>query len=125
MDADTKDNLLPFPMIMVQTQETDVPDLEEHANDERNFVDDPFFTKKELRDDALLKALEKKNETGAVMKQIHKGIGKLLRNNYGLKTNNDWAAEKLEITEEEKKKREELLASKREYTFRCPVFATS
>lgn len=111
-------------MILVNTCVTDVLDLEEAANDEQNFVDDPFKSHKEMRNEKLLKELDKKNESGEFFKRLHQGIGKLL-DKYKVKHKAQKNADKQVLTEKEKAKLDDLIVEQKEYTYRCPVFATS
>ena len=61
---------------------TDVVDVEEAANDERNFVDDPNLMRKELRSAKLLEELAKKNNSTNMFLKFQIGIRQNLRIKY-------------------------------------------
>lgn len=114
VDSDDVDSVVPFPMVLVKTCISEVPDLEDAQNDERNFNDDPFQTRKELRDAKLLEELEKANESSNIFLKMKAGMKNLLQNKY-----------KLNIVKDDQKELEEARAKKKVYIYRCPVFASA
>ncbi len=113
-----RDTITPFPMLVASACESEVMDLEEAANDERNFVDDPHLTKKELRSEKLLAALEKKNESRNVFEKLITQMKVNLLKKYSLPVAS-------KATDEAEAAETKARAERKVYTYRCPVFATT
>lgn len=114
IDSDEVDSVVPFPMVFVKTCVSQIPDLEDAQNDERNFVDDPFQTRKELRDESLLAELEKANDSENIFHKLKAGMKNMLRGKYNIN-----------IVKDEEKELQEQRAKKKIYIYRCPVFASA
>jgi hypothetical protein len=84
IESTSRETITPFPMMVARACQSDLPDIEEAANDERNFVDDPLLTRKELRSEKLLAELEKKNDSRNAYDKFVDGFKSKLKMMYAL-----------------------------------------